>query len=68
MREEVAAAYVGLSASGLRGEVTRGRLAKPVQLTPGRVVYLREDLDAYLDRQAGRTPTYGPDGREWMEA
>ncbi|MDR3534236.1 MAG: hypothetical protein P4L90_27185 [Rhodopila sp.] len=55
MREPLAAAYVGLSESSLRAEVKAGKV-KPVWLTAGRQVYLREDLDAYLDRAAGRTP------------
>lgn len=50
MREADAAEYVGLSVSTLRKAGV-----KPVQLTPGRVVYLREDLDSFLDRAAGRT-------------
>ena len=66
MRETIAAAYVGLSESGLRAEVRAGRLHAPVTLTPGRVVYLKEHLDAYLDRAAGN-PVAG-DGLEWLAA
>jgi hypothetical protein len=68
MREELAAGYVGLSVGTLRAERARGSITAPVQLTPGRIVYLREDLDAYLDRKAGRLATAATDGREWMEA
>lgn len=53
MREADAAEYVSLFVSTLRGVVKTGSL-KTVQLTPGRVVYLREDLDSYLDRAAGK--------------
>lgn len=55
MREETAAEYVGLSVSSIRAAQARRDFPASVQLTPGRIVYLREDLDAYLDRKAGRT-------------
>ncbi len=67
LREDLAAGYVGLSASTIRAERARGAFPAPVLLTPGRQVYLREDLDAYLDRKAGRL-TPAADGRDWMEA
>lgn len=67
LREDLAAGYVGLSVSTIRSERARGAFPAPVPLTPGRHVYLREDLDAYLDRKAGRgAPAI--DGREWLEA
>jgi predicted site-specific integrase-resolvase len=59
MREATAAEYLGLSVSSLRTVVKAGGF-KAVQLTPGRVVYLREDLDSYLDRAAGRVPVSLP--------
>lgn len=68
MREELAAAYIGLSESGLRAEVKAGRI-KPTPLTPGRIVYLREHLDSYLDKRDGRAPVEAaaaPDGSEWL--
>jgi hypothetical protein len=49
-----AAAYVGLSATSFR-VVARDDGLSAVWLTPGRKVYLREDLDAWLDRKAGRS-------------
>ena len=58
----LAAAYVGLSESALRA----GEAGPPVRLTPNRVVWLREALDAYLDTAAGIV-TVG-DGSEWMRA
>ncbi len=67
LREELAAAYVGLSAGTIRAERARGAFPAAVLLTPGRIVYLREDLDAYLDRKAGRVAS-AADGRDWMEA
>jgi hypothetical protein len=66
MREELAAAYVGLSESGLRAEVKSGAMAAPIYLTPGRIVYLRDNLDAYLDAKAGKAPA--GDGSEWLRA
>lgn len=68
MREDIAAEYVGLSVGSLRAEVLRQRMAPPVRLTPGRIVYLREHLDAYLDQAAGGPPTSTLDGEEWMRA
>jgi predicted DNA-binding transcriptional regulator AlpA len=56
---EEAARYIGLSVSTLRAEVIAGRAPKPIRLTRRRLVWLREDLDAYLDRAAGRSPTSG---------
>jgi hypothetical protein len=67
MREATAAEYVGLSASTLRGEVKAGR-AVSVQLTAGRKVYLREELDAYLDTAAGRAPADTEGADEWMRS
>jgi predicted DNA-binding transcriptional regulator AlpA len=55
LREDMAAAYVGLSVSTIRAERAAGRFPDPVPLTAGRHVYLREDLDSYLDTKAGRT-------------
>jgi predicted DNA-binding transcriptional regulator AlpA len=54
MREALAADYVGLSFSTFRREWSEGRAPAPVHLTPGRQVWLREDLDQWLDRKAGR--------------
>lgn len=67
MPAELAAAYIGLSASGLRVEVRAGRISATV-LTPGRVVYLREDLDSYLDARAGRTPAPVEAENPWLTA
>jgi hypothetical protein len=61
----LAAAYVGLSETTIRAEAAAGRLGAPVRLTPGRLVHLREQLDAYLNRAAGIVPA--GDGSEWME-
>ena len=54
MREDLAAAYVGLSVTTLHAERRAGRFPQPILLTERRVIYLREDLDAYLDKRAGR--------------
>lgn len=53
MPEPLAAGYVGLSVSTIRAERARGAFPAPVRLTAGRQVYLREHLDAYLDKMAG---------------
>jgi predicted DNA-binding transcriptional regulator AlpA len=53
--EDWAAAYVGqLSVSAFRAEVKAGRIPKAVQLTAGRLAWLLDDLDAYLDGKRGR--------------
>ena len=56
LSEELAAAYIGLSVSSLRSEVRAGRAPQPVRITPKRLIYLRDKLDAYLDRIAGIAP------------
>ena len=60
LSEPLAAAYVGLGVSTFRREVDAGRAPKPARLTPGRMVWLRDDLDAYLDRCAGRVSASAP--------
>ena len=47
LREDLAAAYVGLSASTFRAAVAPAVPA--VRLSPGRVAWLRDDLDRWLD-------------------
>ncbi len=64
MRQSLAAAYLGLSEATFRVQVASE--VPPVQLTPGRAVWLRDDLDAYLDRKAGRSAAAA--GDEWMQA
>lgn len=65
LSEPLAAAYVGLSESTFRAQVIPE--VKPVALTKGRQVWLREDLDAWLDRKAGRGQP-SDSGSEWMAA
>ena len=63
----MAAEYVGLSVSAIRAARGRRDFPDSIQLTPGRIIYLREDLDAYLDRKAGRAvPSSGAEA--WMQA
>lgn len=66
LREELAAAYVGLSATTVRTLLARGAFPSPVPLTDRRQVWLRDDLDAWLERRAGRT--VAADGTEWPDA
>ncbi|MBN8901418.1 MAG: hypothetical protein J0H57_10335 [Rhodospirillales bacterium] len=67
MKEEIAAEYVGLSVSTFRREWSEGRAPFPVLLTPGRQVWLRDDLDEWLDAKAGRTTKNGQ-SEEWDKA
>lgn len=55
LREPLAAAYVGLSEASFRRFCNAGQAPKPVPFPGRRVVWLREDLDAWLDSLAGRT-------------
>lgn len=73
LREELAAAYVGLGASTFRAQVDAGEAPKPVRLTARRQVWLRDDLDRWLDRKAGSAASgfvqsAAEAGAEWMEA
>jgi hypothetical protein len=52
MPEDMAAYYVGLSPTTFRTKVVPAVPA--VHLTDRRLAWLREDLDAWLDGQAGR--------------
>ena len=66
MRAHLAAAYVGISVSTLHRLCQAGDFPAIVQLTPRAAVWLMDDLDAWLDRRAGRAPI--GDGSEWMNA
>jgi predicted DNA-binding transcriptional regulator AlpA len=52
MREPEAAYYVGLSPTTFRARVAPD--VPGVRITEGCVAWYREDLDAWLDRRAGR--------------
>lgn len=56
LREVDAAYYVGLSVSTFRREVGAGHIPAAVRLTEARKIWLRDDLDRYLDAKAGRVP------------
>lgn len=62
---ELAAAYVGLSRSSWESLVKAGDAPAAVWLTAGRKVWLREDLDAWLDKRAGRVNDAGS-ADAWM--
>lgn len=73
LREELAAAYVGMSVNGLRTKVEAGEIEPPRRHSSGRIVYLRDNLDAYLDRLFNvadpPTTSAAPDPvSEWDEA
>jgi len=67
LRAHLAAAYLGMSASSLHALVAAGDLPPPVRITGKIVVWLRDDLDGWLDRRAGRGPASAP-GDDWSEA
>ena len=60
MKAEIAAAYLGISISLLHAGSRAGRYPKPFHISVGRVVWLKEELDALIDRTAGR-PKSGAD-------
>lgn len=59
LREDQAADYVALSVSTFRREVARGAAPPPVHVTAGRLAWVREDLDAYVDRLAAASERLG---------
>ncbi|HWX50528.1 MAG TPA: hypothetical protein VNZ61_20980 [Roseomonas sp.] len=63
LTEPLAAAYVGLSVTTFRAAVQAARV-EPVWLTRGRKVWLREDLDRWLDAKAGRVAA-APEVNPW---
>lgn len=54
LRAELAALYVGVSESWWLAAVKAGEAPKAVYLSPRLPIWLREDLDAWLDARAGR--------------
>lgn len=60
MSIEVAAEYCGISASLLRRDGPSS-----VRVSKGRQVWLREDLDNWLDRLAGKASK--PERNPWLE-
>lgn len=66
---ELASAYVGLSPSKFWGEVNKqdSTAPQPIALTAGRRVWLKEDLDAWLTRAAGRAVDEAS-GEAWLES
>jgi len=66
LRAELAAAYLGLSRSMLHALVARGEAPRPTYLTRATPVWLRDELDAWLDARAGRAPASAKNS--WDEA
>ncbi len=66
--EEQAAYYIGLGITTFRAEEAKGQF-RATWLTERRKVYLRDHLDAYLDRKAG-SPAAAPvdDVPDWQKA
>jgi predicted DNA-binding transcriptional regulator AlpA len=53
MTADLAAEYVGLSTTSIQDLRRRKEFPAPVPLTKGRVAWLRETLDKWLDDKAG---------------
>ncbi len=62
MGAALAAAYLDISESTFHRAVAPQ--LQSVQLTPGRVAWLREDLDRWVDARAGRVPAL-PEVNPW---
>ncbi|KFL92065.1 MerR family transcriptional regulator [Acetobacter cerevisiae] len=63
MNVKEAAEYIGVSPTNFRMNIAPS--ITPVRVSPGRIVYLLQDLDAYLDRLSGKTAqASGPTGWE----
>lgn len=66
MRDEVAARYVGLGLTTFLREVDKGEAPQPEWLTTGRKVWLKDQLDAWLDRKFGiESDSLGPE--PWLD-
>lgn len=66
MRLEVAAAYLGLSESAFQRVVGSGKLPQPRWITRGRKIWLKDELDDFLDRlfeKSGNT-----EAQAWLDA
>ncbi len=59
LREDLAAAYIGVSVGTLRDGAKTGNMPAPMRITPGRKVWLRDVLDKWLDQKTGTDGTYG---------
>lgn len=66
MRDVVAAAYLGLGLTTFHGLAKTEGFPKAHWPTDGCKIWLREDLDAWLDRLAGRAPDLVDDGDKWL--
>jgi predicted DNA-binding transcriptional regulator AlpA len=68
LSKPLAAQYVGLSVSTFCKHVRRGEAPRPVRFPGKRVVWLRDDLDKWLDRLAGKVNLSGQTTNPWDEA
>lgn len=47
---------VSLSQSTIYAMIAKGKFPRPFELTPGRVAWIEDDIDAWLAAKAGRDP------------
>ncbi|MDB5314931.1 MAG: hypothetical protein JWO24_775 [Rhodospirillales bacterium] len=66
LSDQLAASYVSLGVTTFCDAMTQARVA-PVWLTKGRRVWLREDLDRWLDGLAGRQALGAQRDQEWRK-
>jgi predicted DNA-binding transcriptional regulator AlpA len=57
---DLAALYCGVSVSWWRAAAKEGRAPAPLRITDRKPVWLREDLDNWLDAQRAGGPSSGP--------
>jgi predicted DNA-binding transcriptional regulator AlpA len=66
MAIEVVAAYVGVAESTWLREVAADRAPKPTHITPGRCIWLREKVDAWLDQFADVESDWRAELERWQ--
>jgi len=67
MNLEDAAYYVGISPSSLLAESEKGNAPQPYKITRRRKIWVREDLDEYIDQIAGKMRLPENNSDEWIE-
>lgn len=64
----LAAKYVSLSESAFLASVDAGHAPAPAWITKGRKIWLRDDLDGWLDRLFARGVALEATGNDWLDA
>lgn len=65
LSDDLAARYVGLSASTFARLVAAGTAPPPIRLSPGRIGWDRYALDRWVDQQAAGAAASPPGANPW---